>query len=60
MGEVIEALKAAGLRRRVYIMVGGRPTNEAFARKIGADAYCVTAMEGLAKANAYMEQKKAE
>jgi methanogenic corrinoid protein MtbC1 len=58
MGEVIEALKEAGLRQRVYIMVGGRPTNEVFAGKIGADAYCVTAMEGLAKANAYMERKK--
>lgn len=59
MGEVIDALKEAGLRRQVYVMVGGRPTNAAFARKIGADAYCVTAMEGLAKANAYMERKKA-
>jgi corrinoid protein of di/trimethylamine methyltransferase len=57
MGEVIEALKEAGLRRQVYIMVGGRPTNAAFAKQIGADAYCVTAMEGLAKANAYMERK---
>ena len=55
MGEVIEALKEAGLRQQVYIMIGGRPTNEVFAGKIGADAYCVTAMEGLAKANAYME-----
>lgn len=59
MGEVIEALKEAELRQQVYIMIGGRPTNEVFAGKIGADAYCVTAMEGLAKANAYMERRRA-
>jgi 5-methyltetrahydrofolate--homocysteine methyltransferase len=42
MGEqkvVIEALKAAGLRDKVKIMIGGAPVTESFAQEIGADAY---------------------
>ncbi len=57
MGEVIQALKDASLRRDVFIMIGGRPTNSAFAEKIGADAYCATAMEGLKKATELMRLK---
>jgi 5-methyltetrahydrofolate--homocysteine methyltransferase len=37
--EVIEALKAAGLRDKVKIMVGGAPVTQSFADEIGADAY---------------------
>ena len=37
--EAIEALKAAGLRDKVKVMVGGAPVTESFAREIGADAY---------------------
>jgi corrinoid protein of di/trimethylamine methyltransferase len=36
---VIEALKAAGLRNSVKIMVGGAPITQSFADQIGADAY---------------------
>lgn len=36
---VIDALKAAGLRDSVKVMVGGAPVNEKFAQEIGADAY---------------------
>jgi 5-methyltetrahydrofolate--homocysteine methyltransferase len=36
---VIEALKEAGLRDQVKVMVGGAPVTETFAREIGADAY---------------------
>lgn len=39
MGEVIEALKASGLRDRVKVMVGGAPVSAAFASQIGADGY---------------------
>jgi 5-methyltetrahydrofolate--homocysteine methyltransferase len=39
MGATIEALKAAGLRDKVKIMVGGAPVTEDFARSIGADAF---------------------
>lgn len=39
MEEVIEALKASGMRDQVKIMVGGAPVSESFARQIGADGY---------------------
>lgn len=37
--EVIDAIKFAGLRDRVKIMVGGAPVTQEYAEKIGADAY---------------------
>ena len=37
--DIIEALKAAGLRDRVKVMIGGAPVTQAFADEIGADAY---------------------
>jgi len=37
MAATIDALKAAGLRDKVKIMVGGAPVTDAFAREIGAD-----------------------
>jgi 5-methyltetrahydrofolate--homocysteine methyltransferase len=37
--DVIDALKAAGLRDKVKIMVGGAPVTQSFADEIGADAY---------------------
>ena len=39
MQEVIDALKAAGLRQQVKVMVGGAPVTQAFADEIGADGY---------------------
>lgn len=37
--EVIDAIKEAGLRDKVKILVGGAPVTQAFADEIGADAY---------------------
>jgi len=39
MKEVIDALKAAGIRDRVKVMVGGAPVTQGFADEIGADGY---------------------
>ena len=39
MGEVIEAVKAAGLSDKIKVMVGGAPVNQKFADSIGADLY---------------------
>ena len=39
MASVVEALKVAGLRDSVKVMVGGAPVSAAFAEKVGADAY---------------------
>jgi 5-methyltetrahydrofolate--homocysteine methyltransferase len=37
--DVINAIKEAGLRDKVKIMVGGAPVTQSFADEIGADAY---------------------
>lgn len=39
MEDVIKKAEAAGIRNNVKIMVGGAPVSEAFALRIGADAY---------------------
>ncbi|NCE64667.1 cobalamin-binding protein [Pseudoflavonifractor sp. 524-17] len=39
MGAVVEAAKAAGIRDKVKIMVGGAPVTDRFCTDIGADAY---------------------
>jgi len=40
MGVVIQALREAGLRDQLTVLVGGAPLNAAFAEEIEADAYC--------------------
>jgi len=37
--EVIQALREAGLRDKVKVIVGGAPVTAGFAREIGADGY---------------------
>ncbi len=39
MEATIQALKAAGLRDQVKVMIGGAPVTEAYAKTIGADGY---------------------
>ena len=39
MGVTVEALKAAGLRDKVKVMIGGAPVTEEYAKSIGADAF---------------------
>ena len=48
--EVIEALKAANLRDKVKVMVGGAPVTEEWAREIGADACGLDASDAVRKA----------
>ncbi len=47
MGEVIDALKEAGIRDQVKVLIGGAAVSEEFAKEIGADAYCVDGFEGI-------------
>lgn len=44
---VIQALKEAGLRDRVKVIIGGAPTSPEWAKKIGADAYAENANEAV-------------
>jgi len=39
MQSTIDALKDAGVRERVKVLIGGAPVNQDFADKIGADGY---------------------
>jgi len=52
MEEVIQKLKAAGIRDRIKILIGGAPTSREFASEIGADAHCGDAF----KAVEYLKQ----
>jgi corrinoid protein of di/trimethylamine methyltransferase len=49
MGETIEALKAANLREKIKIIVGGTSLTDEFAQKIGADHYAADAFQGVKK-----------
>lgn len=48
MQATIEALKAAGLRDGVKVIVGGAPLTDAYARAIGADGYAPDASRAVA------------
>ncbi len=62
MRVVIEALKEAGIRQDIIVLVGGAPLNEAFAEEIEADAYCRDAAVGVetAKKFMYIRRQKAK
>ncbi|MCP4360628.1 MAG: hypothetical protein GY796_21685 [Chloroflexi bacterium] len=53
IGKTIEALKEAGLRDKITIIIGGAPITEEFANQVGADLYASDASVGarLAKAS---------
>ncbi|MDH6305438.1 corrinoid protein of di/trimethylamine methyltransferase [Parabacteroides sp. PF5-5] len=50
MQSVIEALKNAGIREQVKVMVGGAPVSEQFALQIGADGFSSNANSAVYKA----------
>ena len=50
MPNVIAALKEAGLREAVKVMVGGAPVTQRFADEIGADGYAPNASAAVEKA----------
>ena len=58
MRVVIEALKAAGIRQDIVVLVGGAPLNEAFAEDIEADAYCRDAAVAVETAKKFMAIRK--
>ena len=45
--KLVEALKEAGLRDKVKVMVGGAPVTESFAKQIGADGYAEDAISAV-------------
>ena len=45
--KLVEAIRAAGLRDRVKVMVGGAPVTDNYAREIGADGYAEDAISAV-------------
>ena len=60
MGIVIRALKEAGIRDQLIVLVGGAPLNAAFAEEIEADAYCRDAAIAVVTAKQLMAIKRGE
>jgi 5-methyltetrahydrofolate--homocysteine methyltransferase len=54
MKTTIEALKTAGLRDKVKVMVGGAPLTDQYAREIGADGYAADASRAVALARSLL------
>jgi len=54
MPVTIEAIKAANLRDKVKIMVGGAPITDAFAKQIGADGFAPDASQAAKLALSYV------
>jgi len=46
VGKVVEALRAAGVRDRVKVIIGGAALTEQFAREVAADAFALDAVTG--------------
>jgi 5-methyltetrahydrofolate--homocysteine methyltransferase len=59
MKVVIDALGEEGMRDAVYVMVGGAPVTETFARAVGADAYGRDAAVAVELAKAFMNKRRA-
>ena len=56
-GRIIEALKEAGVRDQVKVMVGGAPVTQMWADRIGADAFTADAAEAARWAKDYITSK---
>ena len=54
MKAVVEALKSAGLRDSVKVMIGGAPVTDNFAKDIGADSYTPDAATAAEVAKGYV------
>lgn len=60
MKVVIDTLREVGLRDEIYVMVGGAPVTENFAREVGADAYGRDAAVSVEIAKKYLADRKRE
>jgi 5-methyltetrahydrofolate--homocysteine methyltransferase len=55
MGVTVGALRQAGLREKVKIMIGGAPITDAYAKQIGADGYAPDASSAARLALSYVQ-----
>ena len=54
MAHVLEAMRTAGVREQVKVMVGGAPVTQEYADRIGADGYAKDAASAARKAKALL------
>ena len=57
MSDVINALKEAGLRDQVRVMIGGAPVSQEYADEIGADGYAPDAASAVKLADHLIKQQ---
>ncbi len=57
MGKIIETVKNSPYENKPYVIVGGAPVTESFAREIGADGYGADAVSGVEVALKLLSQK---
>jgi methylmalonyl-CoA mutase cobalamin-binding domain/chain len=55
MKETVEAIKAAGLRDQVKIIIGGNPVTEQVHQAVGSDGWADNAAEGVAQCRQWVE-----
>ncbi|HLM82961.1 MAG TPA: corrinoid protein [Terriglobales bacterium] len=55
----IDAMRSAGIRDRVKVMIGGAPVTPQYSEKIGADGYCESASGVVALARNFMAERHA-
>jgi methylmalonyl-CoA mutase cobalamin-binding domain/chain len=60
MKVVIQALKDEGLRDSLFVMIGGAPVTETFAKQVGADAYGRDAAIAVELAKAHMASRRGQ
>jgi corrinoid protein of di/trimethylamine methyltransferase len=60
MKVVVQALKDEGLRDSIFVMVGGAPVTETFAKAVGADAYGRDAAVAVDLAKSYMSSRRSQ
>lgn len=58
MGEAVEALQAASLRKKVKVIVGGTPVTQEFAESIRVDHRAANALEGVKKCVEWVTAKR--
>ncbi len=58
MEETVRARERAGVRGRIRLMVGGASVTQAFAERIGADAYTEDAAAAAQTARAFFEEER--
>jgi 5-methyltetrahydrofolate--homocysteine methyltransferase len=56
----IEALKKAGLRDKVKVMIGGAPVTQEYANRVGADSYCADASSTARQAKVFLGMAESE